>query len=379
MNRLVVLLLLCAGVSYGQKLTVAEVQLRINPASAEELYYSFAQGDKVLLTVEENNGKTIDEVTVLEYPDTYKYKGHDVKKEKNHEFLITGKSVYKFRFNNTAKDIRICNIKIQRIPADKQTENFNTSVKWVTVQDTTWNVLTKDVVVGYDTLSVQKTRRVPFFEKKYEEVVMDKNQRVNSKTTIGETRVAVPFALPVNYVTKDETKKVVAWAYWVGVGEESNEYWKQNRKMIVGAVQGVASYFTTPLGGIAAGAVTNLALPSNGEDVEYALVNDQNNKLFFQDKPYKTFDSGKGIASYKRFVDGDMLQGKYCLVLSNDNYVQGIDVNVKISAIMEHIKYHDEKYIDKVITARYEKRIVKEPKINNSRIPVPIDWKSNMK
>jgi len=379
MNRLAVLLLLCAGVSYGQKLMVAEVQLRINPASAEELYYSFTKGDKVLLTVEENNGNTIDEVTVFEYPDTYKFKGHDIKKEKNHEFLITGTCVYKFRFNNTTKDMRVCNVKIQRVPVGKETNDYNTAVKWITVQDTVWNALTKEVVAGYDTISVQKTRKVPFFEKKYEEVVMDKSQRIDSKTTFGETRVAVPFTLPANYITKDETKKVVAWAYWVGVGEESNEYWKQNRKLIVGAIQGAASYFTTPLGGIAAGAITNLALPSNGEDVGYALVNEQGSKLFFQNKPYKSFDSGKGIASFKRFVDNDMLQGKYYLVLSNDNYVQAIDVNVKISAIIEHVKFKDEKYADNAITPRYEKRIVKEPKINTTIIPVPFDWRDKAK
>jgi len=376
MNRVIVLLLLFAGACYGQKLTVAEVQLRINPASAEELYYSFADGDRVLFTVEENNGNTIDEVTVFEYPDTYKYKGHDVKKEKNHEFMMTGKSVYKFRFTNTAKEARVCNVKIQRVPAGKQTENFNTAVKWVTVQDTTWNSYTKDVVVGYDTLSTQKMRRVPYYEKRYEEVVMDKSQRVNSKTTLGETRVAVPFSLPVNYTGKDETKKVIAWAYWVGVGEESNEYWKENRKMIVEGVKGIASYFTTPLGGIAAGTLTNLALPVNGEDVEYALVNEANSKLLLQDKAYKSFDAGKGVASFKRFIDAPLQQGKYYVVLSNDNYVQGIDVSVKVSAIVEHIKYKDEKYMDKIITPRYEKRIVKEPKIATNKIPVPFDWKS---
>jgi hypothetical protein len=48
MNRVIVLLLLFAGACYGQKLTVAEVQLRVNPATAEELYYSFADGDKIL-------------------------------------------------------------------------------------------------------------------------------------------------------------------------------------------------------------------------------------------------------------------------------------------------------------------------------------------
>lgn len=369
MNKFLALLLF-AGFCYGQKTVVADLQLRINPASAEELYYSFAEGDRILLTVEEANGNTIDEVTVMEYPETYKYKGHDVKKEKNREFIINNKAVYKFRFSNVAKDVRLCNVKIQRVHGSKQTENHVTSVKWITVQDTVWNSVTKDVVVGYDSLKVQKTRRVAYYEKKYEEIVLDKSQRVEAKSTLGETRTGVAFTLPVNSITKDESKKVVAWAYWVGVGEESNEFWKQNRKMIVGAVQGAASYFSTPLGGIAAGAVTNLMLPTNGEDVEYALVNDQNNKLLFQDKPYKSFDNGKGVAAYKRFVDASTLQGKFYMVLINDNYVQPIDVNVKVSAIMEHVKYKDEKFMDLTINPRYEKKILKEPQIRSRKIPV---------
>jgi hypothetical protein len=231
------------------------------------------------------------------------------------------------------------------------------------------------VVVGYDTLHVQKTRRAIASEKRYEEIVLDKSQRVNAKTTFGETKTGVSFVLPANIITKDETKKVVAWAYWVGVGEESNEFWKQNRKMIVGAVQGAASYFSTPLGGIAAGAVTNLMLPVNGEDVEYALVNEANGRLFLEGKVCKSFDSGKGIAAYKRFVDANMQQGKYCMMLANDNYVQPIDINVKVSAIIEHIKYKDEKYTDTTVTPRYEKKIVKEPQIVTNKIPVTFDYK----
>jgi len=376
MNKLVLLCLLVAGSCFAQRIDVAELQLTLAPGATEELLYGFANGDRILFTVEEENGQTVHEVTVAEYPETYKYKGLHVKKEKNREFVVTNNSVYRFRFANTSKETRICNVKIQRVPAKSDLRNFNTAVKWVTKQDTTWNSFTKDVVVGYDTLHVQKTRKAVAFEKRYEELVLDKNQRVDSKaTTLGENKTTVAFTLPVNVTGKDETKKVIAWAYWVGVGEESNEFWKQNRKMIVGAVQGATTMFTSPLGGIAAGAVTNLLLPTNGEDVEYALATEQNSKLFLQDKAYKSIDSGKGVAAYKRFIDGSTLQGKYYVLLANDNYVQPIDVNVKVSAIVEHIKYKNETYTDRVISPRYEKKIVKEPQITTAKVPVTFDYK----
>lgn len=367
-------MLLVSGLSFGQKMLVADLQLKLEPADTQELLYGFAEGDRVIFTIEEANGNYVSEVSVLQYPETFKYKGQNVKKEKAQEFTVTNKSVFAFRFSNATRGRRVCNIKIQRVPKNSDTKNFNTAIKWITKQDTVWNALTKDVVTGYDTLHVQKTRRVIASEKKYEEIVLDKSQRVNAKTSFSETKTAVDFTLPLNYVAKDETKKVVAWAYWVGVGEESNEFWKQNRKMIVGAVQGAATYFTTPLGGIAAGAATNLVLPVNGEDVQYALVNEANNKLFFEGKAYKSFDAGKGIASYKRFTDAATLQGKFYMALANDNYVQPIDVNVKVSAIIEHIKYKDEKYTDTTITPRYEKKIASEPQIVTNKIPVTFDW-----
>jgi len=205
--------------------------------------------------------------------------------------------------------------------------------------------------------------------------VLDKTQRVNAKTTFDSSSSSAFFSLPKNYVSENETKKVVAWAYWVGVGKESNEYWQQNRKMIVGAVQGATTIFTTPLGGIAAGAVTNLALPSIGEDVEYALVNEKNKKLFINEKPVKSYDFGKGVATFKKFTESNMLQGRYFVMLKNDNYVQPIDVNIKVSAIIEHKKFKEETYTDIQVTPRYGKQIVSEPIITTRKFPATFDYK----
>lgn len=374
MKKLLVVCLFIGSLCYGQKITVAELQIKLDGNKTEEVMYGFAAGDRVILTLKAD-GASLAEVSVLQYPDVLKYKGQNIKEEKK-EFTVIDKSVYVFRFNNTARGNRTCNVTITRIPSGSDTRNFNTAIKWITVQDTVWTSVTKDILTGYDSVRVQKARRAIASENRYEEMILDKSQRVGAKATnLGDTRSFVAFTLPENVVTKDETKKVVAWAYWVGVGEESNEFWKQNRKMIVGAVQTATTYFTSPLGGVAAGAVTNLVLPVNGEDVEYALTNEPNKKLFMEGKECKPFDNGKGIAAYKRFIDAKMLQGTYYIALANDNLVQPIDVNVKISAIIEHIKYKDEKYTDYNVTPRYEKKPVKEPQITSVKVPVTFDHK----
>lgn len=375
MKKLIFLLLMASAVFAQKSVKVTEQTIKIKPNTTEELLFGFAQGDKILFTFTEDNGKRISEVAVSEYPAMTKFKALDVKKIRKETILVHQASVYKFQFKNTAEEELTGNVLIQRIPASEGHSNFNTAIKWVREQDTTWTSFTKDVVVGYDTLLVQKTRRAVVYEKKFEEVVLDKTQRVNARTTFDSSTASVYFTLPKNTSTETETRKVVAWAYWVGVGKESNEYWQQNRKMIVGAVQGVTTLFTTPLGGIAAGAATNLALPSIGEDVEYALVNEENKKLFLEEKPVKSYDFGKGVATFKKFTEPGMLQGRYFVMLRNDNYVQPIDVNIKVSAIMEHKKYKDETYTDQQITPRYGKKIVSEPVIITREFPATFDYK----
>lgn len=376
MNKITLLFLLTVNVLFAQKnITVAEIAVQVKPGTTEELVYGFAEGDQILLTFEEENGKKLNEVSVSEFPDILKFKAMDVKKIKKQTVVVNHKAVYKFLFKNTDKEPKQLSVLIQRKPATEENRNFNTTVKWVTEQDTTWNSFTKEVVVGYDTLYVRKTRKVVTFEKKYEEMVVDKSQRVSAKTSLDPSQSGIFFALPGNSITADESKKVVAWAYWVGVGKESNDYWQQNRKVIVGAVQGATTIFTSPLGGLAAGAVTNLALPSIGEDVEYALVNEENKKLYLQGKPIKSYDFGKGIATSKRFTEPGMLQGKFYVMLKNDNYVQPIDVNVKVSAIVEHKKFKEETYMDKQISPKYEKKILSEPNIVTRKFPATFDYK----
>ena len=160
MNKILFVLLLVSSLCFAQRQDVAELQLKVAPNASEELLYGFAAGDRILFTVEEANGKTVSEVSVAQYPETFKYKEFEVKKEKNREFKVIDKAVYRFKFTNKTKEDRICKVKIQRVPQSSDTKNFNTAVKWATVHDTVWNTFTRDIVVGYDTVFQQKTKRV---------------------------------------------------------------------------------------------------------------------------------------------------------------------------------------------------------------------------
>ena len=283
MKKLTLFLIFASNCCFGQQqVDVAELTMKVSPNSSEELFYGFAEGDQIIFSFQEADGKELKEVEISEYPENSKFMDYETKKIDNKTINVIQKGVYKFRFkNNNILKGRVCRIKIQRIPAKDELKNFNTNVKWITEQDTAWNSYTKDVIIGYDTLYTQKTKRVVEFEEKYEESVFDKSERVHSINNANGNKGSVFFTLPTNQIGGYESKKVIAWAYWVGVGEESNKSWQENRKTITNAAQGIASMTLTPLGAIALGSVTNLVLPTMGEDVSYGIVNEENKNLFY--------------------------------------------------------------------------------------------------
>jgi hypothetical protein len=355
---------------YSQNIDVTETTLKIPSLGEETLYYGFAEGDQIIFNFQEMDNKEMKEVEVFEYPSNSKFMDYKSSRIENKNILVSKTGVYGFRLKNSAVLGRICKIKIQRIAASEKTKLFNSSIKWVDKSDTTWNTYTKDVVVGYDTIRLNKTKKELVKTENVEELIMDKSQRVHSTSNSEGNKTHLFFSLP-QYESNDLIdKKVISWAYWVGVGEEANQAWKQNAKLVSGLVKGVASYVTTPLGGLLVGTVTELMLPNMGEDVAYGIVDSKNKDLFYAGMEYRGYDFGKGIAGYKKFTNENMLSGTWFIVLSNDNVMQGIDANVKVVTLIETKTYDYRPYIEQKITAVYEKKIFKDPVITTNKIPV---------
>lgn len=368
---LILISLLFSLISYSQqKVMVSEGSLKIGGLSEEKLYFGFAANDKIVFTFNETRGKEIKEVEILEYPSSSRYTDFKVNNAKEKIITVNKEGVYCFRFNNGRLGKRICRYTIQRIPENEETQNFNTTVTWITKSDTTWNTYTKNVIVGYDTTYIKKTKKVAIASEKTEEILLDKTERVHSRTNENGNKTWIHFTLPPNTKTEFETKKVIAWAYWVGVGEEANEAWKKNVNTVSKLASGIAQMAYGPLGALSVGAVAQLMTPSTGEDVYYALTNQQNKDLFLAGSSYYISDQGKGVAGYKKFTTSSMCQGTHYICLSNDNYVQGIDVNIKVSAIIETVQYEDQPDDIPIVTPKTEKQIFSDPKINTYKLPV---------
>lgn len=364
-------LLLVAIPTFGQELIdVTDQTIKLGGFKEEELYFGFATGDKIIFNFNEANNKELTEIEIIEYPNNSKFSDYKTKQIENKTISVTTQGVYIFRFKNAALAGRICKVKIQRIPASEETKNFNSSVTWETRQETTYNTYTKDVIVGYDTTYTQKTKKVLVNTEQKEELIFEKPQRVHSITNSNGNKTTLFFTLPQNEVTLYKTKKVISWAYWVGVGEEANQAWKQNSQIISDIAKGSASYFTTPLGALAVGAITDLMIPKIGEDVYYAIADQTNKDLFLSGYQYKIYDQGKGVAGYRKFSDPSVCQGTYFVLLSNDNLMLGIDATVKVIAIIETNTYEDHQYTDTNITPRYEKKTFSDPVIKTLKVPI---------
>lgn len=353
-----------------EPIDVTDQTIKIGATRSEEIMLGFAGGDKIVFNFTEVNGKDLKEVEVIEYPSTSKFSDFKTNKIENKILAVSRQSVYIFRFKNAAFGGRVCKIHVQRIPANNETKNFNTAVSWIPKQDTTWNTYTKNIVIGYDTTFAQKTKKELIKTEQREELLLDKPQRIHSTTNENGNRTSVFFTLPPNSITHNKITKVIAWAYWIGVGEEANKAWQSNVKVMQSAIKTGAAYFTTPLGALAIGAVANLLTPKLGEDVYYAVTDQQNRNLFQAGQQFRLYDNGKGQAGYRKFTNPGLCQGTYFICMSNDNSFQGIDATVKVIAIVETSEYEDKAFTEMIVNPRFEKKLFKEPTIKSYNAPV---------
>jgi hypothetical protein len=349
---------------------VTDQTIKIGAMKDELLYFGFAAGDKIVLSFTEINDKELKEIDVSEYPSVSKYADFKTAKIENKSISVNRTGVYQFRFSNGAVTGRICKIHIQRIPATDQTKGFNTSVTWVKKQDTTWNTYTKDVVVGYDTTYRQVTKKELIKTEVKEELLLDKNQRVHSLLNSNGNKTSIFFTLPQSNIETYKTSKVIAWAYWIGVGQEGAAAWEQNAQGIAQLAEGVAAMYTSPLGAYAVGVITNMLIPRTGEDVFYAITDQYNKELFMAGQQCSIMDKGKGTGGFNKFTDARTCKGTYYIVLSNDNDVTGINVSVKVAAIVETNIYEDKEYTEEIVTRRYETKIFSDPVIKTRTVPV---------
>lgn len=315
---------LCAlsqGNERGALILVTDQTVKVN--EDQELYYAFNDGDEIVFDLEVVKGKFVREVEILEYPGTIKFSDYKTVKIESKHIKVDRKAIYIFRIKGGGIGERICKLRIYRIPKSPEFADFNSSVEWQTQFDTLYQTKYRKELVKVDTQVVS---------------VIDRVERVHSQTNENGNVSEFLVTLPQNQASELETYQVIAWSYFVGVGNEGHQAFELEKKKYISELGiEVASLFANPLVGIALGTYTAFSNPPEGDNVRFWLAYrlPSSTEVLFHASGNSVIASGR--------VTG-ITQGSFNVILQNDNLMNGINVEVKILAIVVSEQYSYQPY-----------------------------------
>ena len=154
--------------------------------------------------------------------------------------------------------------------------------------------------------------------------------KVHSSTNLNGNKTTLNFILPNN---------TISWSYYIGVDQVGQQAFElANRKLTASAsplLLQMPGY--GPLAALALGGVSYLSSVQSGEDINYYIVDDYNLNLCMRGYQFNCIKNGKVVNDYSKMVLP--LRGSYSMVLSNDNAIDGVNVTVKVTAIVVNLEW----------------------------------------
>jgi len=363
-------LIITSIIGQQKPVDIADLTIKINAMGSKDLFYGFAEGDEIIFNFEELKGKTLKEVKIIELPNNTKFLDYKTSITIDKKINVSKTSVYQFKFNNGSLTAKTFKVRIQRIPKNESTISFNTNWQWKTVYDTNYVAYTKDSLVGYDTSYITKNKKELVKVDTLISELFTKNERVHSETAIGKTQYAyLNVNLPVNSYSPNsfnpyQSTELISWSYWVGVGQNAkDEYNKSNSsfKSGISAISSISGYGA--LASLALNGVSMISSPNVGDNVQYKFVSYRNGVK-------SIFDSGNGISATGR--NTSLLQGGFTIELFNDNFRDGIDVEVKVVCVQIRKTWENKKITEQLVKPRYIKLNKTRMVINSKEIRVNV-------
>lgn len=314
--------------NYGQTpVEVIETTLKVAIMAEETFYLGFAEGDQMIFSFEEANGKDLKEVEIVEMPSTSRFLELKTSKILNKTLTITRTGIYKFRFANSAIGARICKYKIQRIPASPATQNFNTTVYTHTVNDTTYINENEEYVAKTDTVIAN---------------FQDRTLKVNPIGSAGGNKASFNFNLPEN---------TVAWSFYVCTDKTGQEVFNDaNKDFITTSTEDSKKFpLYNILAGIAMKRPAGILKAEVGPLINYWIMDADNVTAFASGSQFRYIKKGKVINDYSRM---EPRKGTLFFCLSNDSATDPVNVTVKITTIQAN----------EALETRQGKRMIITPK-----------------
>ena len=265
-NSMLFVATLCYGSINAQTpITVAETNFKLSILGEEFFYFGFAQGDQVMFSFEEQTGKDLKEVEIVELPSNSLYKEFKTNRIQNKILTVPRIGIYQFRFANSVLMQKTCKLKIQRIPANASTQNFNTTVYWRTVYDTTYRTAQQQAQTKESFKTVTLLPPTTYF--------------LEPNNVGAKPQVAVPISLP-NFTAE--------WYYVYAVTKA-----KQNAESLKSSLQ-LASTLRQRIAerGDLSFASDSLPFPTGSGSCRIYLLDQSNQQLFETKGAFRHFKEG---------------------------------------------------------------------------------------
>ncbi len=334
-------LMLNPAVYNGQQLPpveVANLTIKLGGLSIEEFYYGFAEGDEILFSFEEERGKKVKEIEIIELPGSSKFMDYRSAKVDQKKIKIYKTGIYCFRFTNSALGKRICRIHIQRIPVSEDLVHFNTDWQWKTKYDTSFVPYTEDSLIRYDTTYVQVRKKEKVGDELELLTLLDNHAvEVHSKeynwTITGEhygryNEEVVRIDLPATFSSDLRIIENVEWDYSVSVDQKMKLKVQQRNRDLMSAAGNFSSAVYGPQMKVAFEAVGSLTHDHSDQSIYCALIPDfESANSFKNDGQYRVYREDNLVSSPGIRRDYP-LEGSVYLGLSNSNERNAVTVYI---------------------------------------------------
>ena len=256
----------------------------------EKNVIGFDKDDEVIISVSLLNKKGLFTVSLFEYSTGREiYKKERAISIENDKITIPTKGIYYFLVYQEGLFSKSAKLTVDRKPSKSGKPNFNTAVK--IVYDTTFTEVLNTVTRVYSTTNLDHS-----------------------------SRTSIKINLPQN---------TTYWAYWIGVGQESQTKFKS----FAGSLSGVGTLLSTnPLVHFGLKLIPALPMLNTTSTISYKFTDSKNAQLFKTGMNY----------NYYTFKHADNISTDYSLIkqnfqdlvlnMKNSSALDGQDVEIKVVA-----------------------------------------------
>ena len=345
---------------------VADLSFKMKSNSTEEFYYSFAEGDVMVVDFELRKGKGV-KIEVIELPYQTKINQFTARIS-NYRMNVTSTKVYLFRVTNGMGN-KLCSLGIKRIPKSQETVNFNTAWQWKTIYDTTYTTYKEDSLVRHDTLHYTETVKEVISKETSDVELVNISVQVHSIGIIDHDNphTFIKVELPKNYVFDNVEQRVYGWAWWIGVTSRNHQVLGRILKEIP-SLPGILDIKKFLLG-----TVVDLVIPEGTDNIHWYIVNNGSDvNAFMRGQSFSCIAKNFGSGAYSKYIDKNT-QGTFYICLYNEYSHSQVTVKVQAVAIIETITYKDVDYQRTKVVPQYVTLTKQRMNITSSQVRVPLE------